>query len=259
MTALAFLHGFGGSARSWDFVRAALGEHRCFVPTLRGFAGQDDVAPGWTLAHATNDALTRLAAVGLAGDAPFVLIGHSMGGKLAMAIAMRRPRGLRALVLLSPSPPDVEPISPEDRTQALRSHGSRAFAERNADHQACHWRAARRRQYVDDALATGPRAWAWWYDEGSREPLALTAGDLPAQVVVAVGDHDTTIPLGEQQRFVDRFPSTALTIIEGAAHQLPLDADVQCAEVICNALGGVSDADRGAGRRPYDGPDQPGR
>lgn len=247
MTALAFLHGFGGSARTWDFIRARLGGTATFAPTLRGFAGEDDVAPGWNLGHATDDALARLAAAGLPGGAPFVLVGHSMGGKLALAVAMRRPPGLRALVLLAPSPPGVEPIDPGDRAEALRSHGDRAYVERNADKVACHWPGDRRAQCVDDTLAVGPRAWAWWYGDGSREALDLTAADLPPHVAVAVGDHDTTISPATERRFVARFASASLTVVAGAAHQLPLEADAPCAGLIVATLDRLS---RRRGARP---------
>jgi 3-oxoadipate enol-lactonase len=35
----------------------------------------------------------------------YVLVGHSMGGKIAQLMASRRPTGLAGLVLVAPSPP----------------------------------------------------------------------------------------------------------------------------------------------------------
>ena len=66
----------------------------------------------------------------------YVLVGHSMGGKIALALAARQPTGLRGLVLLSPSPPSPEPISDKDRAASLAAWRPRSVSSRGASSTA---------------------------------------------------------------------------------------------------------------------------
>jgi pimeloyl-ACP methyl ester carboxylesterase len=99
---LVFLHYWGGSARTWRPRRAApRGE-----PSLRrlrqsrmGRSGGTE--SGFAIADLARDALS---VVGGLAPADVVLVGHSMGGKVAQAVAASRPAELRGLVLVAPAP-----------------------------------------------------------------------------------------------------------------------------------------------------------
>lgn len=76
------LHGLGRTPEDWDGVR----------PTLAGFG---EVLAPWVPARPA-DALQSLDAAITPGS---IVIGHSLGGVLAMRLAGARPRPLRAVVL----------------------------------------------------------------------------------------------------------------------------------------------------------------
>ena len=91
--ALVFLHYWGGSSRTWGPVIERLsGRHRCVAIDLRGWGRSDRTAVDFSLAAQASDVQAVIAKLGLTG---FVLVGHSMGGKIAQLVASRHPSGLR--------------------------------------------------------------------------------------------------------------------------------------------------------------------
>jgi len=101
--ALLFLHGFMGSLHDWLETAAALGEFRCILPDLAGH-GQTSVGDAdyhYTMAGACA-ALIRLAdQLGVRRLTP---IGYSMGGRLALYLALRYPDRCDRVVIESASP-----------------------------------------------------------------------------------------------------------------------------------------------------------
>jgi 3-oxoadipate enol-lactonase len=91
--ALVFLHYWGGSRRTWTKVMDGLkNNYRCVAYDQRGWGGSDAPAEGYALADLAEDALSLIAAMGLRR---YVLVGHSMGGKVAQLVASRRGAGGR--------------------------------------------------------------------------------------------------------------------------------------------------------------------
>jgi pimeloyl-ACP methyl ester carboxylesterase len=91
---VALLHGFGGAASNWALVAPALAERcRVVVPDLPGHGGSAPlVAPPLTL----DPYADRVAAL---LDEPAVVVGHSLGGVVALRVAVRAPQLTRGLVL----------------------------------------------------------------------------------------------------------------------------------------------------------------
>ena len=104
--ALVLLHYWGGTGRTWDLViRELAGRHRCVAPDLRGWGMSDKKADGYDLHTQADDVAALIASLELP---QYVLIGQSMGGKIAQILASRRPKGLKGLVLVAPAPPRAD-------------------------------------------------------------------------------------------------------------------------------------------------------
>lgn len=156
----------------------------------------------------------------------YIVVGHSMGGKLAMACALARPPGLKGLVLVAPSPPSPEPMDESERSRLLASHGDRASAERTIrsitrqplqaeDIATC----------IEDNLATSPEAWRWWLEAGSREDFASETGRIDCPVLVLAGGGDPVIPPHVVTSHVaSRIRGAEYREIPGCGHLLPFEA-----------------------------------
>ncbi len=229
--ALVFLHYFAGSSRSWKHVAHALtARHRCVTIDLPGF-GNTPPLSNFSV-QAVADAI---AAFILHSDlGPYILVGHSMGGKLAMACATGRPSGLEGVILVAPSPPTPEPMEEQERNRLLASHGDRASAEMTL--QFITRRPVTEEDKViciDDNLRTSALAWHWWLASGSRENIASEIDRIACPVLVLGGTLDPVIPSHViTAQVTSRMPTSRYVQISGAGHLLPFEAPQELAGAI---------------------------
>ncbi len=100
-TPVVFVHGFGGDRLGWMFNQGALAEtHTTYAIDLPGHGGSTkDVGDGTvsSLADAVADFLEA------AGIERAHLVGHSMGGAVALSLALNRPERVASATLLAPA------------------------------------------------------------------------------------------------------------------------------------------------------------
>ncbi|KOG89115.1 hydrolase, partial [Streptomyces varsoviensis] len=119
---LVFLHYWGGSARTWDPVVDRLPGRGVLTLDFRGWGRSRDLPGPYTLRRLADDTLAVLAAAGVTDH---VLVGHSMGGKVAQLVAGARPDGLRGIVLVGPGPAKpAAHITPEYRAGLSHAYDS---------------------------------------------------------------------------------------------------------------------------------------
>lgn len=97
-----FLHGVGGAAWSWaPQVQGLCGRFDCRVWEGRGHGASAPVHDAG-LADYAQDAREALDAVWAARQEPVLLVAHSMGAMLALALACEQPARVRGLFLVDP-------------------------------------------------------------------------------------------------------------------------------------------------------------
>jgi pyruvate dehydrogenase E2 component (dihydrolipoamide acetyltransferase) len=100
-TPVVLIHGFGGDLDSWMFNQPDLAkDHRVVAFDLPGHGGSPkDVGPGGIddLAATIADAIAKLDL------ADFHLVGHSLGGAVAVKLAAQLPQRCRSLSLIAPA------------------------------------------------------------------------------------------------------------------------------------------------------------
>jgi len=96
---LLIAHGLFGSARNWGVIAKRLAEVRPVIAVdMRNHAGSF-----WDNSHSYHDLANDLAEV---LDGPADVLGHSMGGKAAMVLALQAPEKVRKLIVA-----DIAPVT----------------------------------------------------------------------------------------------------------------------------------------------------
>jgi len=118
--------------------------------------------------------------VRLRGFASWMLVGHSMGGKIATIVAARARDGERGLsglagiVLVTASPPSPEPMKESRRAKMIGWFADGDIAQENAEafvaaNIAHPLSDPLHDQAVADVRRTDRQAWLGWLERGSLE------------------------------------------------------------------------------------------
>ena len=234
------LHGFSGTHRAWDGVVARLDpeRYRALALDLPGHGELAGAAGTVTFSGCVASVLQR-------APERFALCGYSMGGRIAMHVALAAPERLKALILIACSP-GIE--DDQERAQRRESDASLAeqleqepfedFIERwrsqplFADEPQAAGELAREDQRRNDpkALAAALRN----LGTGAMEPLWSKLPAIQTPTLIVVGDRDDKfVEIG--QRMADLIPRAKLSVIQGG-HGLPLENPEAAAKAIEQGL-----------------------
>jgi pimeloyl-ACP methyl ester carboxylesterase len=99
---LLIAHGLYGSGRNWGVIAKRLSDQRQVVAVDMRNHGLSD----WKDTHSYTDMASDLAEVIEHLEGPFDVMGHSMGGKAAMVLALQRPELVNRLIVV-----DIAPVA----------------------------------------------------------------------------------------------------------------------------------------------------
>ncbi|MDQ6658735.1 MAG: alpha/beta hydrolase [Actinomycetota bacterium] len=102
-----YIHGLAGSSTNFDSLATLLAGHtRGYAVDLPGF-GRSDPPPGGRYSLLSDAKLMAEVIDRVSPDSPVQVIGNSLGGMTATALAARHPDRVRTLTLISPAVPDL--------------------------------------------------------------------------------------------------------------------------------------------------------
>ncbi|MFM0210222.1 alpha/beta fold hydrolase [Paraburkholderia sediminicola] len=236
--ALVLLHYWGGSSRTWDGVVGELSsQYRTIAPDHRGWGDSDAPTHGYAIADLANDAQDVIEALNLRR---YVLVGHSMGGKIAQLLASRRPGGLEGVVLVAPSPPSPMLLPDGQRTMMAAAYDSRESIGWALDNvlTANQLTPADREQVIVDSLRGAPQAKAAWPNAAMLEDITGDVGSINVPVMVIAGELDQVDRVDTlQKELLPRITGARLHVLPGTGHLSPLEAPSALATVIRQFVG----------------------
>jgi pimeloyl-ACP methyl ester carboxylesterase len=217
---LLLLHGFTDSARSWSLAAPYLATgFRVVAPDLRGHGHSDKPEGCYTIPEMATDVRFLIEMLGLV---PTHVVGHSLGGRLAQAVAERWPRLVRKIVLLSTSAALRErrgwlweniqilrdPIDPECAFIREWCAGKLPVDENFLAH-------ARR-----ESAALPSRIWhSIYYEQLAYDPSPLLQ-DISAPTLILRGEEDMIATKEHQAQMLDAIAGAELISLPGHGHNL---------------------------------------
>jgi len=233
---LVLLHGFAGTGRGWDPVIAQLEPERytALAPDLRGHGSRAGARP------VTFEAITA----DVLAEAPprFELCGYSMGGRIALHVALAAPERVTRLILVATS----AGIDDEAERAARRAADDRLADEvERGDIAAFAHRWLAQSLFAGDDAETQRRARE---DIARNDPAGLAAAlrgagtgvmtplwsrlpELTMPVLVLAGERDAKFT-AIAERLVAAIPDARLELVPGAGHALPRAAPAAVAGAI---------------------------
>jgi 2-succinyl-6-hydroxy-2,4-cyclohexadiene-1-carboxylate synthase len=237
---VVLLHGFGGTHRAWDSVIAALDQER-YRPLALDLPGHGDAAElerPITFAGCVEHVLAH-------SPERFTLCGYSLGGRVALQVALAAPERVQRLVLVSSS------AGIEDAGERAARRAADALLARELEHGPFErfierWRSqplfadepprvaalARedQRRNRPQALAAVLRG----VGAGEMQPLWDRLGGLEMPVTVLAGERDDKY-VALARRMVALLPDGRLVIVPGG-HGLLFESPQAVAQALIDSV-----------------------
>ena len=250
---VTLLHGFTLSGRNWrELIAKVPGRRQWIMPDLRGH-GKTRTAPG---APCTMDACA--ADLRMLWDHLGVershLAGYSMGGRLALHVAVRLPERVRSLLTISAH------AGLDEQARAGRRQGDEALAERverygvepfvnywaaqplfaGLERRGASYQAQLRAQRLANRPA-GLAASLRGMGAGAMEPLWDELGGLAIPCTFVAGEDDAAYVTAARRLSAD-VPGSRLEIMPRAGHALHMQRPAATARILSAHLRWADDA-----------------
>lgn len=233
--ALLALHGFTHTGASWEPVLAALPQrYRALAPDIRGHGSASERRP--------VDLETVLDDLAALSPERFTLAGYSMGGRIALHLALAVPERVERLVLVGASPGLADADARRARVAADRALADE-LATMDIEAFAARWAqtpvladapaGVRARAHADRLRSTpaGLAAALRGLGTGALPSLWERLGELTLPVVLAVGERDDKFRAVAEE-MAAALPDVHIAVVAGAGHAAHLEAPEQVAALI---------------------------
>jgi non-heme chloroperoxidase len=220
---IVFIHGFISTSRWWQpsLEHLVADKFHCYAVDLRAAGGSEQVESGHNLAQYAEDLQELVEKLNLSN---FTLVGHSMGGGIALQYALKYQEKLKALLLASPLAPGGTTLAPEitewvnaqqGQPEGIRMLTAGAFATLPEESYF--------NLLVEDGLKWGKPIYLGTMLDMSQVNITSQLAGIKIPTLVTWGDKDTVIPF---QGIVDIFthlPGCNLEIWHGVGHSGPIE------------------------------------
>lgn len=239
---LVFIHAGVADSRQWNNEFAAFaGEHRVVRYDLRGYGRSEPVAGEFRHLADLEALLDQLEV-----HEPVVLVGCSMGGRLAIEVALAHPERVRGLVLVGSGPNGLELDVPlPEIISELQAADEAGDLERLAELEAQLWidGPGRAADEVDPAvrqLGLEMNRQALAYEAmglgeqlpDAEQPAAERLSELTMPALIVVGEYDVPYALAAATYMVENLPNARQLTLPNAAHLANMDQPARFAAAL---------------------------
>ena len=241
-TRVVLLHGLGSSSEDWLFQVPVLSRrHSVAAVDLPGHGGTP-LWPGWPSISAYAHAV--ISAMEAHGASPAHLVGLSLGGAVALQVAIEAPHSARSLSLINTF--GRLRLTP---TATLRGAVRLALVVAGRMDWLGAWvaaglfprpdQSALRQAAATRIAGNPPRGYLQALRAVARFDLGSSLEEVQVPTMVVAGSADTTVPISASRALATRIPGALLRLLPGAGHVASVDAADGLNELLLSFLEGV--------------------
>ncbi len=239
--AVLLLHGLGADSASWSYQTPVLLSQgmRPIIPDIPGFGKSRYVNKRWSIPGVTVELaglVTDLSAT------PLVLVGISMGGTLALQLALDFPQCIERLVLVNTF------ASLRPRRFSELSYLAIRFLRANligvkAQAEMVAWRifprsnqAELRKMLIESIHHSDPAVYRAAMRSLGLYNVTKKLGKIRNPTLVITGTEDSTVPLAAQADLAEKIPGAKQVFIPGGGHAVTVDQPERFNQVMLDFL-----------------------
>lgn len=236
---ILLIHGSGVSARYWvDQLRGLGGALRVVAIDLPGHGESDPMQ------QASVEAYGGVVAnfLDALGTGPVITAGHSLGGAIAIALAVRRPDAVRGLVLLSSCAKFPRVDGPGERFLAYLPGPLRKivfFSMAKKILFASGTPSGSLSLGMQELRSCRPETILKDVQAAKTMDLSEQATRLEVPTLILCGSRDRLTPPALAERLNELIPGSRLRIIDGPGHMLLLEVPERVNQEILNFVGSI--------------------
>lgn len=232
---LLFLHGNLASSLWWERVFPLLPQRwHAIAPDMRGFGQSEKPPEGYSVEELASDLSSFIRQLGLCD---FTLVGHSLGGAVALQYALEHQAQLKALVLVDPVPANglrfdegmIQALSGMQGNRVALEAGLRMSAPRAPDDAFFD-------RLVEEALQATPMAFAEIPRKLADFNLTPRLSELSVPTLCIRGEMDVLIPPHDIDQMARQIPGCRLEVIRGVGHSPQVEAPRKFTELLLDFL-----------------------
>lgn len=238
---MVLLHGTAQNAHTWDTVLLALGRPALAIDLPgHGHSGwRDDF--GYRPHQLADDVVAAIEAL---VDEPVLLVGMSLGGAVANAVAARRPDlvGRIAAVDITPNPRAEDAKDIHDFISGPQTFASFAeILDRTVQYNPTRSVASLRRGILHNARRNPDGSWQWRYDRRDRSGAPTVeapdqwdelSGIAAPYLLVRGGAKGSMVRDEGVEELTRRLPEASVVTVEGAGHSVQGDRPLELAAIL---------------------------
>ena len=240
---LLLIHGLGSSTEDWEPQIGDFASHfRVITYDVRGHGRTDKPRARYSVRQFADDAAALLQHLKVG---PAHVLGISMGGMIALQLAVDHPNTVKSLTIVNSGPELVlrtwrQRIAIYSRFAIVRLMGMRKMGEMLATRllpSPAH--AAARNTFIERWARNDPGAYLRALRALIGWSVAPRLGSIVAPTLVITADQDYT-PVPFKQEYTSKVPGARLVVVPDSRHLLPVERPAEFNRAALDFLHGLA-------------------